>query len=321
MRRRHALFAALAVALPLLVAAPATAEDSDPAPVEQALASRVVESQQSRSWVADGLYYVSYTGELWQVDSKNRRASAISYAQWQQLGFPGYKPAPTDYVRYAWSNTLYAVTFFGPDRAQWLWAHMSFEEWSRAGRPAARSAGWIEGTHFYQWRTSPNVYVIDDGGTVHSLTWGEYVAAGQPAFARHEGGYYRLPWDSTGAVIFLPIWGDGDIPPQALSHAAGMGRPIYFHEWQALGQPAPQVVAHLPQETGNGGVVGSPGRLSYMSRAYMKNLTDAEYAAMGRPAPQAECSGLTPCYQGSGPDAFPHPGQPPYYVNWDRSPH
>lgn len=321
MRRRHVLLAALAVALPLLASNPSVAQQSSPAAAAAAPSSEAIVAEQAGSWIADGLYLVSYSGELWRVDSASDQAYPITYEEWAESGFEAYQPAPTDYVRYAWSGTLYAVTFFGPDREQWLWEHMTFEQWSRAGQPGARAAGWIEGTDFYQWASSPNLYVVDAGNVVHSLTWGEYQAAGQPRYDRYDGGYFQLGWDKDRYIVFIAITGNASpegLPPWAF----GVGRAITGAEWDALGRPTPQTVDRHPRHTGQSGVVvetGSrvpPGSLMYESRAYRKRITNAEWVAMGSPQPQVGCTGQSPCVR---PDTTPYQvGLPPFYA-WGPS--
>jgi hypothetical protein len=113
----------------------------------------------------------SYSSTLYRV--VNGAAQAISYADWQGAGFPNPQSTPTEFVRYPWAPTLYAVTFWP---AVWQWDRLSYDQWSRAGYPFARNAGWIEGSDLYQTRGAAAIYVKDPAGLVHQLNYDEWAA-------------------------------------------------------------------------------------------------------------------------------------------------
>ncbi len=104
-------------------------------------------------------YTTKYDGSVWAVTPAT--IAALSFAEWQALGFPTPLPAPTDYVKYPWSPTLYAVTFFGQEESRWVWKELTFVDWQRAGTRAPRNAGWIKGSVYYQWAGTPELWVQD----------------------------------------------------------------------------------------------------------------------------------------------------------------
>lgn len=119
------------------------------------------------------VYKNAYSPVLYRL--VNGARSALTYAQWRDAGFPSPQPTPTDYVRYPWAPSLYAVTFWP---AAWQWDRLTYDQWSTAGFPAARAAGWIEGSVIYKTATAPEIYVRDPAGGVHQLTYAEWQAMG-----------------------------------------------------------------------------------------------------------------------------------------------
>jgi hypothetical protein len=128
-------------------------------------------SGRNSSVVSFPVYKNGYSSTLYRL--VNGAAKAVSYAEWQSAGFPNPQGSPTEYVKYPWAPTLYAVTFWP---AAWQWDRLSYEQWQRAGFPAARTAGWIEGSDVYKKAGSPNIFVKDPAGLVHQLTYAEWAA-------------------------------------------------------------------------------------------------------------------------------------------------
>lgn len=177
-------------------------------------------------------YYVTkYDGTVWAVSASS--ITALTYAQWQSLGFPTPLQAPTDYVKYPWSSTISAVTIFGKDQSRWVWRHVSLTEWNRAGRPAPRAAGWIKDSVYYQWTGSNQIFVQDVGGVRHALTYAEWQASGfQPFTKRENQGFVKLSWD--GSIAFLTDF------------SGGQGGPISYAQWRAEGFPQPTIAGRFP---------------------------------------------------------------------------
>ncbi|MCF4120386.1 excalibur calcium-binding domain-containing protein [Antribacter sp. KLBMP9083] len=229
-------------------------------------------------WYQDGVFALQYTDELWRVDSASDTARQLTFDEWAALGFPTPQPAPTSYVKYSWSPTVYAVTFFGDERDEWLWEQISFGQWSRAGYPSPWNAGWIEGSYFYKWGTSSELFVEGPDGVNHKLSHAEWQASGfMPPADRSNEGFVKYTWDSTivrmtnfgwgqGYAIGYDEWRSEAFPtPQAVTRVAGdqvyryygnptiwyagpgLNRPITGAEWQAMGFPAPTVYGVPPR--------------------------------------------------------------------------
>ncbi len=218
---------------------------------------------------APSYFVTKYDGTVWLVSSAEIRA--LSYEEWSAAGFPPPTPAPTDYVRYPWSSTISAVTFFGEARERWVWRHVSFTEWSRAGFPTARIAGWIDGSVYYRWATSDQIFVQDVGGVRHALSYAEWRDSGfEPFETRANQGFVRLTWDSS--IAFL-----SDV-------RAGQGGPIGYDRWRSEGFPQQ---ATAPRFAGDQvwRVYGSPD-IWYAGPTTNRRVNAQEWAAMGRPAPE-----------------------------------
>ncbi|MEV8028487.1 excalibur calcium-binding domain-containing protein [Cellulosimicrobium funkei] len=226
----------------------------------------------SARWVPDGYYLTKYTGEIWHVDSGTGEIYPITYDEWRNAGFPSPKAAPTNYVKYSWAPSIHAVTFFDPaDPNVWLWDELSFADWSRAGKPAPRNAGWIEGSYVYKWGTSAEILIEEpNGGVNHKLTYNEWRDTGfKPYVNRANEGFVKYSWDST--IVRLT------------NISAGQGYRLSYGEWQAEGFPTPQVVNRV-----NGDQVyqnyGSP-TLYYAGPGLNRAINYAEWTAMGQPRP------------------------------------
>lgn len=275
--------AVLVAGLALVATAAAPAQALDPQ------SPREISSE--APFIADGLYQVKYTQELWEVDNEGNTARAISFEEWDDAGRPAYKTAPTDYVRYAWSSRLYAVTFFGKDSSTWLWDPVEFSQWQTAGFPPPRTAGFIKGSLFFQYQGSPEIFVDEDGGDndgiandqpAHKLTLAEWQAAGSPQPEQIPVGFYKLTWDTSGMILGGST---GDVEES-------FGAKLTFEFWRQLGFPTPQRVLHLPgDEPPHFGVHRreNPNDKTLVYRSeyfgYTKILTYGEWIAMGAPAP------------------------------------
>lgn len=224
--------------------------------------------------VADGYYLLEYSGVIYRVSGFGTTIRSISYAEWAAAGFPAPRPAPTDYVKYSWSPTISAVTYFDPaDSSSWLWEPLDYASWQKAGAPAPRTVAYVGGSYFYQWGTSTQILVEDPGKVRHVLSYPEWEASGFQTFdRRHAEGFLKLSWTSTiarmsdlatgrGAPITYDQWREQAFPaPRVVNRVTGDQffreyssstiwyagpteyRPISFAEWQAAGSPAPLVV-------------------------------------------------------------------------------
>lgn len=213
-------------------------------------------------------FLTAYDGTVWAVTPTT--ITPLTLAQWQVAGSPTPKPAPTDYVKYPWSSTISAVTFFGQSQDRWVWKHVSLTEWTRAGKPVPRSAGWIKDSAYYQWAQSSQIFVQDVGGIKHALTYSEWQASGfQPYESRSTQGFVKLSWDNN--IAFLT---DFD---------AGQGSPINYAQWSSEGFPQPVVGSRFPGDQVYRNY-GSP-TVWYAGPTVNRPITYAEWSVMGNPAP------------------------------------
>ncbi|WP_129337362.1 hypothetical protein [Cellulomonas endophytica] len=252
-RRLAALLLAVAPALVALaapaLAAPAGAAGAPSAVVHPAVADAEedgprVAADGAAGWVAEGYYLVRATGSVWYVDPAADAAYTLTFQEWAEDGFPAPQPAPTDYVRYPWSPGISAVTFFGPERDQWAWDHLDLGQWLRAGAPAPRSAGWVEGSDFYTfgqvwtihgWAPAEG-FVQDPSGVRHKLTLAQWRDAGEPDL--------RLRHDRVVQVG----WGGVALPELLLVDGAGH-RVMTWTDWAAEDFPRPTREGRVPGDS------------------------------------------------------------------------
>ncbi|MCF4120385.1 hypothetical protein L1785_05280 [Antribacter sp. KLBMP9083] len=181
---------------------------------------------------ADGYFRIGYNGQIWETNVEAGSVRLLTYEEWAALGYPTPEPAPTDVVKYAWSPTLYAVTFLGSFESEWVWDTLDHAEWQSAGFPAPRNAGWIEGSQFHQYRLSDDIFVTGPDGVVHKLTYSEWVASGMRNRAYYYPAFVKYSFDPTIIMIttdFLRPWGE----------------PLTYEQWRDLAFPTPSVVIWL----------------------------------------------------------------------------
>lgn len=222
-------------------------------------------------------YYVTaYDGTVYGVAPGSIKP--LSYSEWAAAGFPAPAPAPTDYVKYPWSPTLYAVTFFGDNPEQWVWRALTYNEWSRAGFPAPRHAGWIKGSTYYQWEGSDEIFVEDPVGHKHALTFDEWKASGfKPFSKRTNQGFVKLSWDNN--IAFLHDF------------RAGNGGPISYSRWASEGFPKPYVANSFPGDTV---YKFCDATIWYAGPTVNRPINGAEWAALGYRTPEMRGSNCQP---------------------------
>lgn len=224
----------------------------------------------SAQMYSSGVFSVSYSGDLYEVDAGRGSVEKLSYSRWVAMGSPTPRPAATDFVKYSWSPTIYAVTFFGNQRHEWVWNQVTFGEWSRAGFPTARSAGWIQGTYFYKWGTSDELFAIAPDHSYRKLSGNEWAAAGFPSpDNRSNEGFIKYSWNST--IVRMT-----DL-------AAGQGYAINYAQWQAEAFPTPRVVTRVAGDQ----VYQNYGSADiwYAGPGVNVKLSAAQWRSMGSPAP------------------------------------
>ena len=103
----------------------------------------------------------------------------MTWTEYVASGKPTPSTMPVDYVKYSWSSTIYAVTWW-PQEPYPEWDLITTEEWTRAGKPTPRTVASVYGTLYYKYGSNPAIYAEAPDGVVHHLTWAEYRAAGYP---------------------------------------------------------------------------------------------------------------------------------------------
>lgn len=248
------------------------------------------------SAVPDGVYRTDDDGAVYSVTSGSARQ--LSYDEWVGAGRPSPAPAPTAYVSYPWSGTIYANTWWGQAATQ---RTLSFDAWVLAGRPAPQRTGWVPGSYFYVWGTSPDVGVVAPDGGYHWLTAAEWAASGyQPPVRRSNEGFAKLTWSST--IAFMT-----DL-------AAGQGRPIGYDTWSRENFPRPAQVQRFPGDQFYRQVGSST--VWYAGPTMNRTITLAEYQAAGSPPVSVQ---VTPGPPGSITEVVnkERPVQPLQYVPGD----
>jgi hypothetical protein len=222
------------------------------------------------------LYKTDYDSTIYELVTNadgSQTPAPLSYAKWRDVyAFKTPSSAATDFVKYSWSPTVYAVTYWPGGAASWQWTRLNFTQWQSAGKPSARNAGWIKGTSYYKWATSSELFASGEDGVLHKLTAAEWAAAGQqPYSTRTDQGYVKLTWapgmalmtsisTGKGSPITYTQWSNSAFPtPQSAQRITGdqfyqnfgnstiwyagptMNRPITYKEWLAAGKPAPTV--------------------------------------------------------------------------------
>lgn len=234
-----------------------------------ALGLSVAAAAPSNAAVANGYYKQPFDSTVWRVDSGNARA--ISFDEWAAAGYPQPSASPTDYVKYPWSPTVYAVTFWGQPESTWDWDRLTESQWRASGSPAPRTAGWIAGSYYYQWATSSELFVEGQDGVNHKLTYNEWAASGFRAYERRSNeGFMKLSWAPN--IMRMP------------NLATGYGYSIGYQEWSDEAFPTPQVVQrvvndHFYKWAGNPAIY-------YQGPAFHRAISYQEWVGAGSPSPE-----------------------------------
>ncbi|WP_424185017.1 excalibur calcium-binding domain-containing protein [Actinokineospora sp. G85] len=227
--------------------------------------------------VDDGFYQPAYTSTIYRVDAGGA-GRPIGYDEWASAGFPAPLPAPTMYVKYAWSPVVYAVTFWQDDESTWLWERLSAAQWQRAGSPAAVNAGWIKDSYYFKWGTSSELFVMSDG-IIHKLTYAEWERSGfRPADDRHNEGWLKLSWAS-------------DIARMS-NLATGAGWKATAAEWQQHDFPTPAVVRRITGDQFNQ-YWPNTSAIVYTGPTMNRAISYNEWVGAGSPTPGRPAPGGT----------------------------
>jgi peptidoglycan/xylan/chitin deacetylase (PgdA/CDA1 family) len=222
----------------------------------------------SKADAAATVYSLSYRPELYVIEGGLARA--ISYSEWQQMGFPRPEPAPTRFVKYRWAAGIYAVTPWSAAEVTWQWDLLTYEQWRRAGFPAPQTVPWIQGSYLYKWATSPDIGVRAPDGSQRWLTWSEWAAMDFRSYDhRVNEGFVKLTWDPTIAKMDdLANW---------------KGHPIGWAQWRDANFAKPRGYQRFPGDRFTR-YLGSP-TIYYSGLTANRAITYSEWAAAGFPAP------------------------------------
>jgi hypothetical protein len=185
------------------------------------------------------LYKIVYDSTIYELVTNpdgTQTPVPLSYEKWRDVyGLQAPEPAATDFVKYPWSETVYAVTFWPGGESNWLWTPLTYPMWEAAKFPTPRNAGWIKDSYFYKWATSDELFVEGPDGVNHKLSYKEWANSGFRAFFhRADEGFIKLSWAPELARIS--------------SLGTGAGSPLGYTEWQEEGFPTPLVVQRMDHE-------------------------------------------------------------------------
>ena len=220
------------------------------------------------------LYKIGYDSTIFEIvpgADGTESAVPLSYAKWRDVyGLRAPEPASTDFVKYPWSPTVYAVTFWPGGENKWMWTPLTFGQWQTAGQPSPRTAGWIKGSYYYQWGTSAEIFVEGADGVNHKLSYPEWAGSGFRAQERRsDEGYLKLSWAPELARMS--------------SLTTGAGRPMGYTEWQAEAFPTPTSVQRMPGDTFSS--YRGSSTVWYAGPGMNRPVTLPEWQAAGSPAP------------------------------------
>lgn len=227
---------------------------------------------------ASVLYITQYDGAIHELDGSGG-ARHIDGARWRDVyQYQAPVPAPTDYVKYPWSNTVYAVTFWSNDAAKWLWQAVSLQQWQRAGAPAPRAAGWIAGSSYHRWVTSNELFVRGPDGVTHKLDYAEWQASGFRSYETlDDQGFQKLTWSSNVARMS--------------GVAAGQGGAVTYATWASEDFPSPAQVRRFPGDKFTKDACSDT--VVYAGPTMNRAISYQEYVAAG--APRVEVVNAGPC--------------------------
>lgn len=219
---------------------------------------------------AQGYYSVSYSDTLYYhyENSVGVGTYEASYQQWVNHGSPQPKQATTDFVKYPWSSTIYAVSYFD---GGWVWSGpLAYQQWQKAGFPMPRNAGFIEGTRYFKWATADEIFATAPDNTTHKLSYNEWADSGfkEPSFKTNEG-YQKLSWDGRIAHMYRIN--------------TGAGYPISYSDWAMADFPTPQTVNRFPGDQ----FCKYPwsANIYYYGPTWSGAVTPSQWRAAGYPQP------------------------------------
>jgi hypothetical protein len=232
------------------------------------------------------LYKIVYDSTIYELvtqqDGSTQIAVPLSYERWANYyKFKTPAPASTDFVKYPWSDTVYAVTFWPGGENFWQWTQISFQQWQTAGYPTPRNAGWIKGSYYYKWGSSSEIFVEGADGVNHKLTGAEWALSGYRSYVdRTNEGFLKLTWANEFARM-------SDL-------GTGAGRPVGYNEWQEEAFPTPRAMQRIPGDTFYRDC--SSTTIWYAGPGMNRPVNLQEWQGAGSPSPAVtgSCASTTP---------------------------
>ncbi|MET3769669.1 hypothetical protein ABIB15_002373 [Marisediminicola sp. UYEF4] len=203
--------------------------------------------------------------------------TALSFERWTTV-YNSRTPlvAPTRFVKYAWSPSVYAVTQWPGGESSWQWEHLAFDQWRHAGFPNAVITGWIAGSSIYKWDTGSELFLSGADRTVRKLTPAEWAATGTRPFENRSGqGYLKLSWNPT--IVYSPD--TSSLQSQSVDYAS----------WKAAAFPTPQQRSRFPGDAFYK-FAGSPD-IFYTGPTLDRAITFQEWSGAGWPVPELRPAG------------------------------
>jgi hypothetical protein len=217
------------------------------------------------------IYVTPFDGTIYELVG-GQSPRALSYERWRDV-YDLRTPfmSSTDYVKYPWSSTVYAVTFWPGGSDAWQWTRLGYSQFVKAGSPSVRNAGWIVNTYIYKWGTSAELLVEGEDGVNHKLTAAEWRDMNFRGYVdRANEGFMKLSWTSD-IVRMTDVRG-------------GQGRAIGYGEWQEEAFPTPQVVQRI-----NGDQFyrySNSNQVWYAGPGMNRVVNIDEFRAAGSPSPR-----------------------------------
>ena len=265
------LVTAAVLAVSLLVPAQAATASVDPIPSPAPTAEPAPTPVPPRDQGPYDIYVTPFDGTIYELVG-GQSPRPLSYSRWQDV-YDLRTPlmSSTDYVKYPWSSTVYAVTFWPGGQDAWQWTRLDYGQFVKAGSPSVRNAGYIVNTYVYKWGTSAEILVEGEDKVNHKLTGAEWRdMAYRPFDDRANEGFMKLSWSAE--IVRM-----SDV-------RNGQGRAIGYGEWQEEAFPTPQVVQRIANDqfyrysNSNQVWYAGPG----MNRVVSLN----EFRAAGSPSPR-----------------------------------
>ncbi|MCI9887655.1 hypothetical protein JT358_04145 [Micrococcales bacterium 31B] len=108
----------------------------------------------------------------------------LTFERWVAAGAPAPQVSQADAVKYPYFDSIFAVTKLSADPKQWVWHHLTLDEWVGQGMPKAETVPWVQGALYYQMRDREGKLTDDIyaylHGEYHKLTFQEWAAVGYP---------------------------------------------------------------------------------------------------------------------------------------------